>query len=37
MTIAPACPFSAGVRARPAARAPLAGPCLRADLGEEDR
>jgi len=37
MTIAPACPLSAGVRAWPAARAPLAGRCLQADLGEEDR
>lgn len=37
MTIARACPFSAGVRARLAGRAPVAGCWLRADLGEKDR
>ena len=37
MTIAAACPFSAGACARRAGKPPLAGCCRRADLGEEDR
>ena len=37
MTIARACPFSAGVRARLAGKASVAGCWLRADPGEKDR